>query len=60
MPLSYINGIIRKGETKDVTRGLKNWPARHYYRMIDLLEISKTFRLPNISKTSQAYIELIA
>jgi surfeit locus 1 family protein len=60
MPLSYINGIIRKGETKDVTRGLNNWPTRHYYRMIDLLQISKSFRLPNMGKTSSAYIELIA
>jgi hypothetical protein len=56
MPLTYVNGIIRKGETKDVTRGLNNWPSRHYYRMIDLLKMSQTFRLPNMDKVSQAYV----
>lgn len=60
MPLTYITGIIRKGETKDVTRGLNNWPDKHYYRMIDLFYMAKIFRLPNVYETSQAYIEQIA
>ena len=56
MPLTYINGIIRKGESKDVTRGLNNWPSKNYFRMIDLMQIAKTFRLPNMNKVSEAYV----
>lgn len=56
MPLTYITGIIRKGETKDVTRGLNNWPSKHYFRMIDLPYIARTFRLPNMYGASQAYV----
>ena len=60
MPLTYVTGIVRKGETKDITRGLNNWPRKNYFRMIDLFYMSKIFRLPNVDKASQAYIEQIA
>jgi len=55
--LTEIVGLVKRGETKDVTKGQVNFPEEGVYQFVDLALMAKLFKFFNVDGASQAYIE---
>jgi len=55
--LTELTGIVRRGETQDMTKGLVNFPYEGVYQFIDLPFMARFFKFFNYQGASEAYIE---